>query len=233
MNKKKSKCDFISLRILCKQQNQQKKRKVVSKQAEQILVYVLRFYFRFLYFLPILLLTVVWLVPVIVSFKYTLLLLLLLYLTKKSVCCQKHTQVMSPLLFISSLSVSLSIASAASGQKQAEATSHTLHAGAAERTGALLQQDALSGYLYARGDRHADRPHRVTCAGESTHQVNQLPVSSSSSLLLLPVCVRCQTLRGFVAVAASLISMQLATCHLPPTSLPATANCHLSFSVAT
>lgn len=59
---------------------------------------------------------------------------------QKSVCCQKHTQVMSPplSLFISSLSVSVSIASAASGQKQAEATSHTLHAGAAERTGALL-----------------------------------------------------------------------------------------------
>lgn len=61
----------------------------------------------------------------------------------------------------------------------------------------------------------------------------QLPLLLLHLLLLLPVCVRCQTLRGFVAVAASLISMQLATCHLPPTSLPATANCHLSFSVAT
>lgn len=75
---------------------------------------------------------------------------------------------------------------------------------------------------------------------ESRVQVSQ-PIKLTSCqlpllllhLLLLPVCVRCQTLRGFVAVAASLISMQLATCHLPPTSLPATANCHLSFSVAT
>lgn len=141
MNKKKVSVILFPYVFYVNNKISKKKEKSSLKTSRANFSLCFAFLFPFFIPLPILLLTVDWLVPVIVSFKYTLLLLLLLlYLTKKSACCQKHTQVMSPplSLFISSLSVSVSIASAASGQKQAEATSHTLHAGAAERTGALL-----------------------------------------------------------------------------------------------
>lgn len=108
-----------------------------------------------------------------------------------------------------SLSLSFSVAPR---QKQAEATPHTLHAGAAERAGALLQQDTLPGHLYARGDRNAHWPHRVPRSGELHTSIYIYPPHSS-----INVAVRCQTFRGFVAVTASLISnLQRATCNLPP-----------------
>ncbi|XP_070140653.1 uncharacterized protein otp isoform X1 [Drosophila kikkawai] len=62
------------------------------------------------------------------------------------------------------------------GQKQAEAPPHPLHARPAERAGALLLEDPLSGHLHARGDCHAHRPHRVPCSGlvpEPSRQVEE------------------------------------------------------------
>lgn len=50
MNKKKVSVILFPYVFYVNNKISRKKRKVVSKEAEQILVYVLRFYFRFLYF---------------------------------------------------------------------------------------------------------------------------------------------------------------------------------------
>lgn len=123
---------------------------------------------------------------------------------------------MSFSLFCSlSLSLSLSL-SVAPRQKQAEATPHTLHAGAAEWAGALLQQDTLPGHLYARGDRNAHWPHWVPRSGESHTSIVYISIPHTPPSMSLSAAKLFAALLRWLHRWLATCNLQRATCNLPP-----------------